>query len=196
MKSFITGFITIIAIAILGFFVFKSTTSFMSQMFGSPTPISSPSASVTPTPSANTKPEVENSDEIIAPTTKGGLPIPTPTPKIKGASTYKPVTKTVTTTTSHLTLTLIKSSVCPVSYITEVKDIKGPLSIKYVLKDGYSFGITAWKKDGNEIISNTVYSGNSGLVKTVDGIDYMKVRIESKSCPGNSDNWLTLTAER
>lgn len=80
--------------------------------------------------------------------------------------------------------------------MTEVKDITGPLTLKYSLKDGYSFGITVWKKDGNELVSNTTYSGNSGTIKTIEGVDYMKVRIESKSCATNGENWITVTAER
>lgn len=195
MKSYIAGFITIIVLGVIGFVVFKSTTSFMTNMFGSPTPSATVLPSATPSfsPKASSSPTPAPSETPVK-TTKGGLPIEEP--KVKGAKTYKPVTKTITTTTSHLSLTLIKSSICPISYITEVKDIKGPLSLKYVLKDGYSFGITVWKRDGNELIQNTTYSGNSGLIKTIDGVDYMKVRIESKSCAGNSDNWLTLTAER
>jgi hypothetical protein len=195
MKSFITGLLTILAIGIIGFITFRSTTSFMIKIFGSPSPSAYVFPSESPVASSTTKASsTPEESETPVKTTKGGMPIEDT--KVKGATTYAPSTKTIVTTTTHLTLTLIKSSVCPVSYITEVKDISGPLSLKYVLKDGYSFGITVWKRDGSEIIQNTTYSGNSGLVKTVDGIDYMKVRIESKSCSGNSDNWLTLTAER
>ncbi|PIW08658.1 hypothetical protein COW38_00300, partial [Candidatus Collierbacteria bacterium CG17_big_fil_post_rev_8_21_14_2_50_45_7] len=104
--------------------------------------------------------------------------------------------KTTTTTTSHLTLTLVKTSTCPISYMTEVKDIKGPLTLKYKLEGNTSFGITIWAKDGNELLKNTTYSGNSGQITTISGVDYMKIRVESKSCAGNNDNWLTLTAER
>lgn len=80
--------------------------------------------------------------------------------------------------------------------MTEVKDITGPLTLRYSLKDGYSFGITVWKADGNELVSNTIYGGTAGTIKTISGVDYMKVRIESKSCSSTPDTWLTLTAER
>jgi len=198
MKSFITGLLTILAIGIVGFITFRSTTNFMTKMFGSPTPTpySSPMTSATPMPTASAKPESENTTEPTTPTTKGGLPIEDA--KVKGAKTYVPPTKTktTTTTTSHLTLTLVKSSVCPVSYMTEVKDISGPLTLRYELIKDTSFGITVWAKDGNELLQNTTYSGNSGTIKTISGVDYMKVRIESKSCAGNNDNWIKLTAER
>ena len=195
MKSFITGFLTILAIGIIGFITFRSTTSFMTKMFGSPSPSAyvfpseSPVATSTPTNSATPAPS-----ETPVKTTKGGLPVEDT--KVKGATTYVPTTKTVVTTTSHLTLTLVKSSVCPVSYMTEVKDITGPLTLRYELIKDTSFGITVWGKDGNELLQNTTYSGNSGTIKTISGVDYMKVRIESKSCAGNNDNWLKLTAER
>lgn len=200
MKSFITGLLTILAIGIIGFITFRSTTSFMTKMFGSPTPSASatPTASpvATPSPTPTGKPENGNTGEPNAPTTKGGLPIEEA--KVKGAKTYVPPTKTktTTTTTSHLTLTLVKSSVCPVSYMTEVKDINGPLSLRYELIKDTSFGITIWGKDGNELLQNTTYSGNSGTIKTISGVDYMKVRVESKSCASNNDNWIRLTAER
>jgi len=150
----------------------------------------------TPSPTPTGKPENGNTGEPNAPTTKGGLPIEDT--KVKGAKTYVPSTKTKTTTvtTSHLTLTLVKSSVCPVSYMTEVKDISGPLTLRYELIKDTSFGITVWGKDGNELLQNTTYSGNSGTIKTISGVDYMKVRVESKSCASNNDNWIRLTAER
>lgn len=188
MKSFIAGILTIIVLGVIGFYTFKATTTFMSRVNTTPSPTpsatSSPKSTSTPSPVATPKPS-------YVPTTKGGLPIPQGT--VKGESTTKKVT---TTTTSHVTLTLVKTSACPVSYLTEVKDIQGPLTLKYSLKDGYSFGITVWKADGNELLTNTTYSGNSGTIKTISGVDYMKVRVESKSCSSTSDTWLTLTAER
>ncbi len=192
MKSFIAGLIAIMALGLVGFYTFKATTKFMSNL--TPTPSASPSASIspTPTPSTSAKPEVE--DKTVN-TTKGGLPIKTGV--VKGVTSTNTSTKiTTTTTTSHLFMTLIKTSICPISYMTEVKDITGPLTLKYKLIDNTSFGITIWKKDGNELLGNTTYSGNSGLIKTISGVDYMKIRIESKACAGNNDNWLTLTAER
>ena len=192
MKSFIAGLIAIMALGLVGFYTFKATTKFMSNL--TPTPSASPSASIspTPTPSTSAKPEVE--DKAVN-TTKGGLPIKTGL--VKGVTSTNTSTKiTTTTTTSHLFMTLIKTSICPISYMTEVKDITGPLTLKYKLIGNTSFGITIWKKDGNELLGNTTYSGNSGLIKTISGVDYMKIRIESKACAGNNDNWLTLTAER
>jgi hypothetical protein len=182
MKSFIAGALTIVALGVIGFYTFKATTSFMSRLNSSPSPTPSMTATPSPTPSATAKPSTTPSPSY-APTTKKGT--------VKGAQTTK-----TTTTTSHLLLTLVKSSTCPISYMTEVKDIQGPLTLKYSLKDGYSFGITIWRADGNELLTNTTYSGNSGTIKTISGVDYMKVRVESKSCSPTSDNWLTLTAER
>ncbi len=193
MKSFIAGLLTILALGIIGFYTFKATTSFMLKLGGSPTPSPIASASVVPsaTPRPSTFPTLKPSatpTPSTAPTTKGGV--------VKGVTTTKPVRTTTTTTTSHLNLTLVKSSACPISYMSEVRDITGPLTLKYSLKDGYSFGITVWKRDGNELVNNTTYSGGSGTIKTISGVDYMKVRIESKSCTATSDNWLTVTAER
>jgi hypothetical protein len=187
MKSFIAGLLTIVILGTLGFLAFKATTNFMGKLAPSPstTPSASPSAMPSPSIKPSTTPEPSSK-----PTTKGGEPIKSGV--VKGVTTVK----TITTTTSHITLTLAKTSSCPVSYMTEIKDIQGPLTFKYSLKDGYSFGITAWKKDGNEIIGNTTYSGSNGTIKTIDGVDYVKVRIESKTCSATSDNWLTITAER
>ncbi len=198
MKSFAAGLLTIIALGIIGFFAFKGTTSLMTRLFVSPSPSASAVATPTPTPTpAPTKTPSPTSEPEVKgeATTKGGLPVKTAsTGTVKGVSTAKTVT--TTTTTSHLTLTLVKTSACPVSYMTEVKDIQGPLTLKYSLKDGYSFGITVWRADGNELLTNTTYSGTSGTIKTISGVDYMKVRVESKTCSETSDNWLTLTAER
>lgn len=190
MKSFIAGILTIVVLGVLGFVTFKATTKFMNRLTPSPSasPVESVSASATPSPSVKPTYAPEPS---MKPTTKGGLPINSGA--VKGATTIK---TTTTTTTTHLTLTLVKTSVCPISYTTEVKDIQGPLTLRYSLIDNTSFGITIWAKDGNELLSNTTYSGNSGTIKTISGVDYMKVRVESKSCASNNDNWLTLTAER
>jgi len=178
MKSFVTGLLTIIALGIIGYFVFRFTTGLMSSINSSPSSSAIALASADPTPTSTPKPTAS--------------PLPTTPPTVKGVSTVK----TTTTTTSHLTLTLVKTSTCPISYMTEVKDIKGPLTLKYKLEGNTSFGITIWAKDGNELLKNTTYSGNSGQITTISGVDYMKIRVESKSCAGNNDNWLTLTAER
>lgn len=194
MKSFIAGILTIIVLGLIGYATFKGTASLMTKLFVSPTPTASSSASPSPSamPSSTPKPSA-TPDPDYTPTTKGGLPVKPSTGTVRGVTT---TTKKVITTTSHLTLTLVKTSACPVSYMTEVKDIQGPLTLKYSLKDGYSFGITVWAKNGNELLTNTTYSGNSGTIKTISGVDYMKVRVESKTCSSTSDTWLTLTAER
>lgn len=178
MKSFIVGLLTIIFLGIVGFYTFKATTNFMQRLNPSPSPTASAIAlaSADPTPTSSPSPSQ--------------VPTTIYTPAVKGTST------TTTTTTSHLTLTLVKTSTCPINYMTEIKDIQGPLTFRYSLNDGYSFGITIWKADGNEALTNTTYSGNSGTIKTISGVDYLKVRIESKSCASNNNNWLTLTAER
>jgi hypothetical protein len=198
MKSFIAGLLTIIALGIAGFYTFKATTNFMSRL--NPMPSANPSIvpSISPTPSVTPKPSITPEPSYL-PTTKGGLPIKTGV--VKGVSTLKAVSAvkkitTTTTTTTHLTLTLVKTSTCPISYQTEIKDIQGPLTLRYQLIDNTSFGITIWNSKGEELLQNTTYSGNSGTIKTISGVDYMKVRVESKSCASNNDNWLTLTAER
>jgi hypothetical protein len=190
MKSFIAGLITIVVLGTLGFLTFKATTKFMKNLTPTPSPSvsASPVASATPVSSAkpSTTPEAS-----AKPTTKGGEPIKSGT--VKGTSTIK---TTTTTTTTHVKLTLVKTSVCPISYITEVKDMKEPLTLRYELIDNTSFGITVWNSKGEELLQNTTYSGRSGTIKTISGVDYIKVRVESKSCAGNNDNWLKLTAER
>ncbi|MBP9670531.1 hypothetical protein KBD75_03975 [Candidatus Woesebacteria bacterium] len=189
MKSFLAGLLTIIILGTLGFLAFKATTNFMGKL--TPSPSATPSISASPSPSVMPSAKPSTTPEpSTKPTTKGGQPIKSGT--VKGVSTIK----TTTTTTSHLTLTLVKTSVCPISYTTEVKDIHGPLTLRYELIDNTSFGITVWNKDGNELLGNTTYSGRSGQIKTISGVDYMKVRVESKSCASNNDNWLKLTAER
>lgn len=197
MKSFIVGLLTIIALGLVGYYTFKATTSLISKRNPSPSP--SPSSSVSPSTTPQPKADPPRADKpsttpepSLAPTTKGGLPLKSGS--VKGVSTTK--TTTTSTTTSHLTLTLVKTSTCPISYMTEIKDIQGPLTFRYSLNDGGSFGITIWKADGNEALSNTTYSGNSGQITTISGVNYLKVRVESKTCASNNDNWLTLTAER
>jgi hypothetical protein len=194
MKSFLTGLITIIVLGLIGYATFKSTSKLMTGMFKSPSPVAFQDASPSPTTLAQASIRPSSTPEpSVKPTTKGGEPIKD-SGVVKGATTKRTIT--TTTTTSHLTLNIVKSSICPISYMTEIKDIKGPLTFRYKLIDNTSFGITIWGKDGNELLQNTTYSGNSGSIKTISGVDYMKVRVESKSCAGNNDNWITLTAER
>lgn len=191
MKSFFVGLVTVLVIGLLGFAVFKNGQALVNRLFVSPSPSATPIPSETPAPTLTPSPKASYTPApTYKPTTKGGLPAQAGV--VKGATT----TTTTTTTTTHLTLTLVKSSVCPVSYMTEVRDIQGPLTLRYKLIDNTSFGITVWNKSGEELLQNTTYSGNSGQIKTFSNVDYLKVRVESKSCAGNNDNWITLTAER
>lgn len=190
MKQFLIGLVTVLILVVAGVLAFRGVTGLFGKLF--PTPSASPVASATPMPTVSPAPSVTakpSATPTATPkgvsTTKGGV--------VKGVST---TTKKVVTTTSHLNLTLVKTSICPISYTTEVKDITGPLTLRYELIDNTSFGITIWKKDGNELLANTIYGGRSGTIKTISGVDYMKVRVESKSCVSNNDNWLKLTAER
>lgn len=191
MKQFLIGLVTVLLLVVAGVLAFRGVTGLFGKLFpthsASPVASATPIPTITPTPSATVKPSANPSATPKGvTTTKGGM--------VKGESTV--VTKKTVTTTSHLTLTLVKTSICPISYMTEVKDITGPLTLRYELIDNTSFGITIWKKDGNELLANTTYGGRSGTIKTISGVDYMKVRVESKSCAGNNDNWLKLTAER
>jgi hypothetical protein len=79
--------------------------------------------------------------------------------------------------------------------MTEIKDIKGSLTLKRWLKPDYSIKVTVWNKDGNELLNNTTYSG-SGDIKTFSNVDYLKVRMEPDKCPATADTWVILTAER
>lgn len=190
MKQFLVGLLSVLVLVVVGVVAFRGVTGLFGKMFS--TPSASPSASVVPSASPVVTPKPSQTPEAsMAPTTKGGLPVKTGT--VKGVRT---TTKKVTTTTSSLSMTLVNSSVCPISYMTEVKDITGPLTLRYELIDNTSFGITIWKSDGNELLTNTTYGGRSGTIKTISGVDYMKIRIESKSCAGNNDNWLKVVAYR
>lgn len=197
MKSFIAGLATILILGLAGFYTFKGITRVLTNLSTSPSPTATPTITTTPSVMPSSTPSTTSTTSTdstyTGPTTKGGLPIATG--KVKGVTTT-PKTTTTTTTTSRLFLTIVKSSICPISYTSEIKDIKGPLTLRYELIDNTSFGITIWNKDGNELLANTTYSGRSGMIKTISGVNYMKVRVESKSCASNNDNWLKLTAER
>lgn len=196
MKQFLIGMITVLALSAVGLVAFRGVTGLFEKMFPTPSvsPSPVPTATPTPTPSASPKAETGMVDDTPAvATTKGGLPVKS-SGSVKGVTTTKKVT--TTTTESHLSLTLVDTSICPISYITEIKDITGPLTLRYRLIDNTSFGITIWKADGNELYPNTVFGGSSGTITTISGVDYVKVRVESKSCASNNDNWLKLTAER
>lgn len=190
MKQFVLGLIVILVLGVAGFFAFRGAMVLTSRFMPSPTPSASPSpiSSPSPSPSPSTKatyipPEATYTPKII----KSG--------SVKGVSTSRTIT-TTTTTTSHLKITLVNTSACPASYTTEIKNISGSLDFKYWVKDGYSFGITAWNSNNEEVIQNTTYSSGSGDIKTISGLTYLKVRIETKDCSSTSDNWLTVTAER
>src|SRR5690606_8467186 len=155
----------IIVLALAGFFSFRGITALMGRIIPTPSATPAPSASATPAPSATATPKPSTAPaETYTPTTKGGVQTGT----VKGVTTAKKTT--TTTTTSHLKLTLVKTSTCPISYMTEVKDITGPLTLRYELKDGSSFGITIWKKDGNELFNNTTFGGRSGTITTISGV--------------------------
>lgn len=79
--------------------------------------------------------------------------------------------------------------------MTEVKDITGPLTLKYALRDNFSARINIWKKDGNELVANTQVLG-SGTLATISNVDYFKIRIESADCSGDATDWIKVTAER
>ena len=189
MKQFLTGFIVICILAIAGFATFKATTNLMGRFFPSPTPSATPTA--TPTPSMPAK----SSAPVASPTPAASIKPGTTTTKgglVKGATT---TTSTTTTTTSHLYLTLVKTNACPNSYTVEIKDIKGPLELKYQTKYDYTARINVWKADGNELVKNTEVKG-SGTLATISGVDYAKVRVETGSCNATSDDWLIVSAER
>lgn len=187
MKQFIVGLVTVLVLVIAGYAAFRGVTGLFGRLF--PTPSESPTptpvavASPTPVPSASPKPSATPTATPKSNTTKGGV--------VQGIKT---TTKTVKTTQSNLKLTLVKTSECR-NYMTEVKDIKGSLTLKRWLKPGYSIKVTVWGKDGNELLNNTTYSG-SGDIKTFSNVDYLKVRMEPDNCPATSDTWVQLTAER
>ena len=172
LQYIFAGFFGVLVVAAALYGTVRLAPKFMNR-FASP----SPAPSVSPTPSPTPKPYV---------------PAKTYSPKgsVKGVTTTM-----TTTTTSHLTLTLVKTSDCNQSYMTEVRDITGPLALKYVLKDGYSANVTAWKQNGEEVVAQTQIS-SSGTLKTISGLTYLKVQTQPASCSSTSDTWLTLTAER
>lgn len=187
MKSFIFGLATIIVLAVVGIVAFRGSSTLISRLFPpaspSETPLASPLATPTPTPSA---PVVSYKSYVPV---KKGL--------VKGVATSRPTpTSTPTPVVPHTSTILYQTSICPVSYTLEMQDIKDPLWLKYKLINNTSFGITIWRRDGNELFQNTTFGGNSGTITTISGVDYLKIRVESKTCAGNNDNWLTLTAER
>lgn len=79
--------------------------------------------------------------------------------------------------------------------MTEVKDITGPLTIKYALRDNFSARLNVWRRDGNELVTNTTVKG-SGTLATISGVDYFKIRVESADCSGDATEWIKVTAER
>ncbi|MFH2085591.1 MAG: hypothetical protein ABII21_02300 [bacterium] len=188
MKQFVFGLATVIILGLTGYYTFKATTGFLQKQ--SPSPSASPSATIspTPTPTSTSRPTptpTTNPAKSYVPTTKGGV--------VKGASTAKTIT-TTTTTSSHLTLTLIKTSACQ-TYVSEIKDITGPLTLRYFLKDGYKASVNAWKSNGEEALSQREISGSGELMR-IEGLSYLKLQTQPASCSDTSDTWLTITAER
>ncbi|MFH1244463.1 MAG: hypothetical protein V1487_02755, partial [bacterium] len=170
-----TGFLVILIFGVAGFYIFRGAGSLVSRLRPTPTPI------VTPSPNPLDLPSPSYS--------------PTPIPSSKPTKTIVPTTTTTTTTTtSHLLLTLIKTSECK-SYLTEIKDIQGPLTLRYSLKDGYKAAVTAWKQNGEELISQREISG-TGELKRIEGLTYLKLQSQPAQCEATSDTWLTITAER
>lgn len=183
MKSFFVGLLTVLVIGLLGFAVFKNGQNLLNRLFVSPSPSATPAPSETPTPTPTLSPKASRTPApTYKPTTKGGV--------VKGATT----TTTTTTTTSHLLLTLIKTNECK-TYTTEIKDITGPLTLKYSLKDNYQAAVTAWKSNGEEVISQRLIE-KSGELKRIEGLTYLKIQTQPAQCESTSDTWITLTAER
>jgi len=79
--------------------------------------------------------------------------------------------------------------------VSEVRDITGPLTLKYSLKDGYTATVTAWKTNGETLLPQTLLK-NSGILKEISGVDAFKLQIVSKDCTATSDKWLKLHAVR
>ena len=182
MKSFIYGLLIILIFGVAGFYLFRGAGNLASRLRPSSTPIASLPPSAFDTPVESLAPISTTPPPSPVSTTKGGL--------IKGTSTV-----TTATTSSHLLFTLVKTSTCPISYMTEVKDIRGPLTLKYALKDGFSANFNIWRRDGNELIPNTTVR-NSGTLATISNVDYFKLRIESSDCGDDDTDWITVTAER
>ena len=183
MKQFAVGLLTIVALAIVGFYAFRGTTKLMSNLLPTASPSASPITSSTPAPSATPIPKSTPAPTYI-PTTKGGL--------VKGVTTTK---TTVTTSTTHTKLTLIKTSSCPANFTSEIRDITAPLTLRYALKDGYATNVIVWKKNGAELLSKREIRGSGELMK-IENTDYAKIEIQSTACSSTSDTWLTITAER
>jgi|GEM_PF-1385342 len=192
MKHFVYGVISTIVLAIIGYYYFNFAQIFPAKDKVATSPSPSASASPSPSPVAKSQP-AELDTYPHTPTTKGGLPLTQKTPAVKGASTAHPSSSPK----PKITTLLLESSVCPVSIIKEVTDLKLPYLLKYELKNNTALGITAWRRDGNEVILNTTYSGNQGTIfKVLPPIDYLKIRIESKVCTDNNDNWIKLYLEQ
>jgi len=191
MKSLVSGLVAVIIIGAIGFIILRATGVVKF-------PLTSPS----PTPNTTILPNFEllpTSSPLVTPT-------PTPYPEIKpttkggnvlGADPTSTtfVTQATTTTTSHLSLTLIDTDQCPLDVRSYLTDLTGPLTIKYEVKDNYSATVTIWKTNGEEVLSQTMIE-NSGILKEIDGKDSLKFQIVSKECHSDSGNWLKITASR
>lgn len=182
MKSFFYGIFAAALFVLVGFYLYRNT-NLSTKLLPTPTPLASPIPTVSPSPTPTVSPSAK--------------PAPTYTPvksgAVKGTSTSN-TTTTTTTTTTHLLLTLIKTNECK-SYMTEVRDITSPLTLRYTLKDGYKATVTAWKQNGEEVISQREIVG-SGELKKIEGLTYLKLQTQPAICNTTSDTWLTLTAQR
>jgi len=194
MKSFIAGLAAVLIIGSALFLVLRDKGLIpTNEPTPSPTPTVSnwdmaPETSPDPTPTPSIKPSATPTSSL-KPTTKGGQVLGT------GSTSAVSSTKIVTTTTEKTItkFTLFKSNDCPVSGVSEVKDLNHDLTIRYSLKDNYSARVTIWKENGEEVLSQREIKGSGDLI-TVKGLNYLKLAVSSADCEDTSDNWLLLTA--
>ncbi len=194
MKAIFSGVITFLLIGIIAFAILRARgllgTSNTSTPSPSPSvvtnwdmlPDTAPDATPSPTPSATPRPST-------SPVGKGGVT----TGAVQGATTT--VTKVTTTSTvTHVNITAIKTSDCG-SYTAKIEEINGPLTLSYKIHDNYSAAITVWKDNGEEIVSETLYTGDGVLTK-VDGVSGLKIQASASKCDEPDFTWLEITASR
>lgn len=194
MKSLLSGLLTIAVIGIIGVLILRARgiINFPGNEGASPSPSSvvsnwdmepekSPDATPTPQPSSTPYP-------TVASTTKGGVS----TGDVKGvtSTTVTTTTKTVT----HVNITMIKTSDCG-SFESTVKEIDGPLTLNYKIKDNYTAAITVWNDKGEELVGQSLYTGE-GTITKIENESEIKVKAESNKCEETDDTWLTISATR
>lgn len=185
MKSLINGLIATLIIGAIGLIVLRSTGILK---FPSPSPSSAPQVIL---PNYDIFPSSTPSPSLAPSST----PFPEVKPTTQTNPTPKPLVKTITTTSTHLTLTLIDTDRCPLDIRSELTELSGPLTIKYEVKENFSAAVTIWKMNGEEVLSQTVIS-NSGTLKEVDGKESLKFQVVSKECNSDSGHWLKVIATR